>query len=260
MVINFYKYQGAGNDFVLTDNREKSFPVKIDTIEKICNRRFGVGADGLILLEDSGDADFSMRYFNADGKESTMCGNGGRCIVAFAYKLGLIGTKTIFSASDGLHEATFSEPDKVALKMADVSRVNKMPEGYFVDTGSPHLVRFVTELDKTDVYKEGKQLRYDKKLSQNGLNVNFVSLIDKGKLQIRTYERGVEDETYACGTGSVAAALSATEKEEGLFNEYELKAKGGNLKVSFDKNPDRSFSNIWLTGPAVFVFKGEWEI
>lgn len=260
MLINFYKYQGAGNDFVLVDNRQQVFPVQNQLIEKICFRRFGVGADGLILLEEVTDVDFSMRYFNSDGKESTMCGNGGRCIVAFANKLGLIDEKAEFRASDGVHKAIVQEPDKVSLRMSDVAQVKQMPEGYIVNTGSPHLVKFVDNLSETDVYREGKALRNDPGLSEDGINVNFVSLLGKEKLSIRTYERGVESETLACGTGSVAAALSAAMKEPGEANEYELQARGGRIKVRFERNKDNSFSNIWLTGPVEFVFKGEWEL
>ncbi len=260
MLINFYKYHGAGNDFVIIDNRQQVFPLQNQLIEKICSRRFGVGADGLILLEEVADVDFSMRYFNADGKESTMCGNGGRCIVAFASKLGLSDEKAEFRASDGIHEGVVLKPDKVSLRMSDVALVKQIPEGYIVNTGSPHLVKFVDDLSETDVLREGKALRNDPELSEEGINVNFVSLLGKEKLSIRTYERGVESETLACGTGSVAAALSAALKESGEANEYELQARGGCLKVKFDRNKDNSFSNIWLTGPVEFVFKGEWKL
>ena len=259
MNLEFYKYQGAGNDFIMIDNRDNVFDRNAEKlIESICHRRFGVGADGLILLENAKGYDFKMIYFNLDGKEATMCGNGGRCIVAFAKMLGIIENKAFFLASDGSHEA-YPEPDgQVNLHMIDVSKVESLTDGYFLNTGVPHLVHFVEDLHTIDVNIDGRQFRYDARFQPEGTNVNFVK-IDSDQLTVYTYERGVEAETLACGTGITAAALSAAVKTEKNEGEFKVKAKGGDLSVKFKKE-NSHFTNIWLKGPAQMVFKGEIEI
>ena len=206
-VIRFFKYQGTGNDFIMIDNRMKTFP-KGDPklVANLCHRRFGIGADGLILLEEDKENDFAMVYYNSDGNPSTMCGNGGRCIVAFAYKLGLIQKdETTFSAPDGLHRALFKN-GMIHLQMQDVNQINKVKKGLSLNTGSPHYVEIVKNLPELDVKREGAKIRYGTPFNIEGINVNFVEPIAENRFKVRTYERGVEDETYSCGTGAVATA------------------------------------------------------
>ncbi|MBN1819809.1 MAG: diaminopimelate epimerase [Prolixibacteraceae bacterium] len=259
MKIYFSKYQGAGNDFVIIDNRNKKFDGNnVSLIKFLCDRRFGIGGDGLMLLQEHNKFDFEMRYFNSDGPEASMCGNGGRCIVAFAKKLGIIDQETTFMAVDGLHEAVIEKDGQVNLKMIDVPYFEKISDDYFLNTGSPHFVTFSDSLNDLDVYNEGRKIRYNDRFKKEGTNVNFTQLKD-GKLTVYTYERGVENETLACGTGITAAALSAaikTGKEKGKFD---VKAKGGDLSVAFEK-AGGGFKNIWLKGPATFVFEGEIEV
>lgn len=255
MLQQFHKYHGAGNDFIIIDNRQNTFKPENNIIERLCRRKFGIGADGLMLLESSEEADFYMRYFNSDGKESTMCGNGGRCIVAFAHDLGIIEKETRFLASDGWHEAVIREDNLIALKMQDVERVETFDDHYFIDTGSPHYVRFVENLPKVPVYEEGRKIRYDTGISQTGTNVNFVFFEKEGLISIRTYERGVENETLACGTGAVASAISAYLHSQTDKTSYSVNAMGGRLEVSFEKTGNR-FTNVWLVGPAEYVYAG----
>ncbi|GET33400.1 diaminopimelate epimerase [Prolixibacter bellariivorans] len=255
MKTKFYKYQGAGNDFVILDNRDEHFDGdNVELVASICDRRFGVGADGMMLLQSHPEHDFVMRYFNADGREASMCGNGGRCIVAFARKLGLIHNKTRFLAVDGIHEAVIDDNDLVNLKMQNVPEVENGEDYFFLDTGSPHYVRFADDVDAIDVVKEGRKIRNSQRFAAEGTNVNFVQLRDNG-IKVYTYERGVEDETLACGTGITASALCAaikTGKNEGYFP---VEAKGGQLEVAF-KRTENQFTEIWLKGPATFVFDG----
>ncbi len=248
--MEFYKYQGAGNDFVMIDNRLQTFP-KGDTalIANMCHRHFGIGADGLILLEEAEDADFRMVYFNADGREGTMCGNGGRCVVAFAYKLGLIKTKTSFQAIDGLHYAEVSDDGLVALAMNEPSKIEKTPEGHYIlDTGSPHYV-IVCEQMPEEILEEARRIRFGERFKHQGINVNFI-VLEKDQIQIRTYERGVENETMACGTGAVAAAIVASQFTE--ENTFQVQTQGGLLEVYFVKN----YNHFILKGEATFVFQG----
>lgn len=253
--LTFYKYHGAGNDFVIVDNRDLTFPAdNIAYIEWLCDRRFGIGGDGLMLLQSKEGYDFEMRYFNSDGREASMCGNGGRCIVAFAARLGIIKGKTEFIAVDGPHEAVLESDGTVSLKMTDVKQVDATGGEYFLDTGSPHFVRFLDNIDSVDVYNEGRAVRYSDRFREKGTNVNFVQQ-SGNHLVVYTYERGVEAETLACGTGITASVLSAAHKsglDKGLFS---VKAKGGDLSVSFEKAKE-GFTNIWLRGPAAFVFRG----
>lgn len=251
----FYKYQGTGNDFVMIDNRNGQFP-KEDTelVAKICHRRFGVGADGLILLENDAETDFRMVYFNADGKEGSMCGNGGRCIVAFANFLDVIEEETVFNAVDGLHKATIVG-DVVSLKMLDVSEIKEKSNALFMDTGSPHHIQLVNGLKSFNVAKEGARIRYGI-YGEKGSNVNFVETNVDGGFSIRTYERGVEDETLSCGTGVTAVALGMYHLGNTKEKTVAVKALGGNLEVSF-KEDHGAYSDIYLKGEAKQVFKGE---
>jgi diaminopimelate epimerase len=252
----FHKFHGAGNDFILIDNRQLTFEAdKISLVAGMCDRRFGIGADGLMLLQEHPVYDFEMRYFNSDGREASMCGNGGRCIVAFAHKLGIIGTQTKFMAFDGIHEATLISTEDVNLRMSDVNAIEVDGNEFYMNTGSPHFVRFVETLENLDVDKEGKAVRFNDRFRAEGTNVNFV-LFEDGKLTVYTYERGVEAETLACGTGITASALSAALLTGLSSGSFPVKAKGGNLSVSFDKS-DRGFTNIWLRGPVTYVFEGK---
>ncbi len=260
MKLEFYKYHGAGNDFILIDNRGGNLNLNSSQIKFLCDRHFGVGADGLMLLGAAVEHDFSMRYFNSDGNESTMCGNGGRCIAAFAKSLWIHKNKFSFEAIDGLHEAEiFNEGSEifVNLKMVDVDVSNFNVESDFLNTGSPHHLQYVDNIDKVDVYNEGKAIRNSERYSKiKGANVNFIQ--DCGNfLKIRTYERGVENETLACGTGATAAAISKGIKNN--CNSIKVKALGGELIVRFDLIEGNA-TNIWLYGPTKFVFKGEIEI
>lgn len=257
MEISFYKYQGTGNDFVMIDDRSNVFPDKdLPLIHKLCNRKFGIGSDGLILIRNKEGFDFEMVYFNADGSQS-MCGNGARCAVAFARFLGIIEGKTNFFAIDGMHEAEILG-DSVVLGMSPVSNLDSVGQDFFVDTGSPHHVRFVDNVSEYPVYQEGAKIRYSDSYSLRGTNVNFVTPLNNGDIQVRTYERGVEDETLSCGTGVTACALVYGHQNE--LNEVKIKTLGGNLRVRFTENPDGSFHNIRLIGPAEQVFEGRIEI
>ena len=284
----FYKYQGAGNDFLIADNRDGHLSETggvlycnatgwSKPIAEICDRRYGVGADGLMLLEDSDKYDFRMTYYNSDGSGGMMCGNGGRCIVAFAADRGI--GHFDFDAADGFHSANIVKDDSgvktVRLKMTDVRgmlRYQKLAgvtvpsEGYFLDTGTRHYVRFVDSLDSYDIVSEGRNIRTKAhELGPIGANVNFVEPISEGVIKVRTYEKGVEDETFACGTGIVASAMASyvhgvrprvSEGENGCLNAmYTVHAKRDILAVSFDASSDAEWSakNVWLTGPAAFI-------
>ncbi len=260
MQLTFSKYQGAGNDFVIIDNRVELFPVSTELIGKLCNRHFGIGADGLMLLSNSSEGDFLMRYFNADGNESTMCGNGGRCITHFANKLGIIGTTTTFMGIDGAHSAEITDKNYVKLKMKDVDEAEVTDENYFIDTGSPHYVSFVRDVDAIDVNREGKLIRQSVNIQNGGTNVNFVQVLSGNVLKVRTFERGVEAETLACGTGAVASSIAYNLFLEPESNSIELHAPGGKLMVQFTKEEPSIFKNIWLQGPANHVFEGTVDI
>jgi diaminopimelate epimerase len=256
MNLKFYKYQGTGNDFIIADNRNNEYTLTIVQINKLCDRRFGIGADGLMLLQQKEGYDFEMKYYNADGKEGSMCGNGGRCITKFAYHLGIHRDVYRFLASDGPHEAEIDIDGIVSLKMKDVKTIRKFHNDYILDTGSPHYIKLVTNVMDLDVFKKGNEIRHSKEFEQDGINVNFVEQESEAdKIIVRTFERGVEDETYSCGTGVTAAALICYHNENG-FNDVEVKTIGGNLSVEFDKTGDNAFENIWLCGPAEKVFEG----
>jgi diaminopimelate epimerase len=257
----FYKYEGAGNDFVLLDDRNLQFPEKrTDIVKFICDRRFGIGADGLLLLRLKDGYDYQMVYYNADGNLGSMCGNGGRCLAAFAHKLGIIDNKALFSAVDGIHEAELLSDNYVRLKMTDVSEIETGNGYYYLSTGSPHYVKFMSSIDELDVFNEGRKIRYNERFSARGTNVNFVQEYP-GHIAVRTYERGVEDETLACGTGIVASAISAGLKKgfNHSHSSFDVHARGGKLKVDFLRNDDK-ITDIWLEGPATFVFEGKIEL
>jgi diaminopimelate epimerase len=257
MEISFYKYQGTGNDFVMIDDRNHSFPEKDSVlIKKLCDRKFGIGADGLILIRNKAGYDFEMIYFNADASQS-MCGNGARCAVAFSRFLGIIGDQTHFLAIDGPHHAKIVG-SWIELEMRPVSSLSNAGGDYFVNTGSPHHVRFVENVSEYPVVEKGAGIRYSDQYAPKGTNVNFITPIAEDEIQVRTYERGVENETLSCGTGVTACALVYGFQNE--LREVKIKTLGGNLKVKFTESSDGSFQNILLIGPAEQVFEGKIEI
>ena len=260
MNITFSKYHGAGNDFIIIDNRNNNIVLANSEVKYLCNRHLGIGADGLMLLNTDNEYDFRMVYYNSDGNESTMCGNGGRCITAFASKLGIIKENASFIAIDGMHTAEIIEDQDeikiVKLKMSDVSTIIKKDNYFLLNTGSPHYVEFVEDAINIDVQKKGREIRYNNLFAPNGLNVNFVE-IHEDYLFVRTYERGVEDETLSCGTGVTASALAYSFQKD--IQIVTIETKGGKLSVSFEKEND-SYKNIHLQGPATFVYEGKIQV
>ena len=261
MEIDFYKYHGTGNDFIMIDNRGGAFPKNnTSLVQHICDRRFGVGGDGLILLEDDKNSDFRMVYYNSDGNQSSMCGNGGRCIVAFAKKLGIINEDTTeFIATDGLHDAIINIRGFVTLRMKDVADIKMHPQHIFLDTGSPHHIEFVEDLRNIDIKKKGAEIRYSQLYGETGSNVNFVKPDGTDIFSVRTYERGVEDETLSCGTGAVAVAIAAHALRKTTATTIHINVEGGKLEVSFNPR-DGIYTDVFLSGPAEFVFKGTLNI
>ncbi len=259
MLIEFCKFHGAGNDFILIDNRDPNITkLKTEQIKYLCDRNFGIGADGLMLLKNHEKYDFEMDYFNSDGSRGEMCGNGARCIIAFAKKLGIIKTCTNFIAGDGTHEAIIDNTGEIKLKMVDVHKIENKSGNYFVNTGVPHHVIFDNDIAVLNVNKIGREIRYSEEYKIKGTNVNFVQPINNG-IKIRTYERGVENETLACGTGAVASAISYYIKYKPDSQSINVKVLGGKLKVSFVENNNK-FTKVYLTGPAKFVFEGQIDI
>jgi diaminopimelate epimerase len=263
MKISFFKYEGTGNDFILLDNRDEKYSgLKTSQIEFLCNRNFGIGADGLIFLENKNGYDFNMVYFNSDGNISSMCGNGGRCITAFANKLNLVSTNVRFLAADGEHASLIlsHSPVIVRLKMADVNTFEQIGNDVFLNTGSPHHVSFVSDVSKMDIISEARKIRYSEVYKDEGTNVNFVQQSSAG-LIVRSYERGVENETLSCGTGVTASVLASVIK--GLISKdvakVQVKSMGGMLNVHFRSTAHR-FEDVWLEGEAKFVFTGEIEL
>ncbi|HPJ55209.1 MAG TPA: diaminopimelate epimerase [Bacteroidales bacterium] len=263
MKLPFCKYHGAGNDFILINNLSGDYHVTEKQINALCHRRFGIGADGLMLLErDEPPYGYFMNFFNSDGTEGTMCGNGGRCLVAFADSLGL--KNHFFRSIDGPHTGLVMEKSgqyaKVKLQLNDVERISLYDKNcYVADTGSLHLVKFTDNVKDVDMAVEGPFWRWHKDFGEEGINVNFVEILDNGCLYVRTFERGVEDETWACGTGSAAAAISARMHTKSLLDHWFIQTKGGNLEVEFRQNGD-SFADVFLTGGAVRTFEGHAEI
>lgn len=259
MQLPFYKYQGTGNDFILIDNRKGLVNhLSQSTIEQWCDRKFGIGADGLMLLQEKEGFDFEMVYYNADGNLGGMCGNGGRCVVAFAQFLGVLtADKAYFLAVDGPHEALVKQSDYIELKMIDVPVANYNPSAIFLNTGSPHHVEFIPTIAGFDVYNKGKAIRYNDTYRAKGTNVNFVEVLDHQNISVATYERGVEDETLSCGTGVTAAAIAYHLEYTADVPQTTIliQTKGGQLTVHFDYN-NQLYHNIWLCGPATQVFSG----
>jgi diaminopimelate epimerase len=276
MKLLFHKYHGTGNDFILVDNREGNIHLSSEDIAWLCNRHLGIGADGLMFLTSEAVYDFGMKYFNSDGNESTMCGNGGRCVTAFARSLGLIEKYARFIAVDGEHQSEILKTEGTAgwirLKMMDIakSKIEHHTSKIIINTGSPHLVVLRDRVRETDVVAEGRKLRFDPQFAPDGINVDFVEVRDNG-LFVRTYERGVENETLSCGTGVTAAALAVAHEYAGAggssvtsgiqhpASAINIETPGGLLKVRFTQT-EASFTNIWLEGPAEFVFKGEINV
>lgn len=258
MNINFSKYQGTGNDFVIIDNRDGNTSLTNQQISFLCDRRFGVGADGLMIIGTADGYDFRMTYYNADGTEGTMCGNGGRCLVQYAHDNGIVKDHYSFIAIDGPHEATINNNGWVHLKMSDVNSVEVGADFLVTDTGSPHYIKTVTNIEQYDVFNEGKSIRYNERFAKEGINVNFVAQCPT-HLFVRTYERGVENETYSCGTGVTAAAITSCLHEQGE-HDIKIQTKGGKLAVSFNNQGGGHFNHIWLKGPGTFVYKATIQV
>ncbi|MFN8288393.1 MAG: diaminopimelate epimerase [Chitinophagales bacterium] len=258
MTVKFYKYQGTGNDFIMIDNRAYGLTKQRALIEKLCNRHMGVGADGLIYLQQRTGYDFEMVYFNSDGNESTMCGNGGRCLIRFAQQLNVIQQKCFFLAIDGGHEGEILQDGRISLKMKDVDTIERLNNDYVLNTGSPHYVKITTDVGTLAVVEAAREIRYSERFKAEGINVNFVEP-KAGELFVRTYERGVEDETLSCGTGVVASALVFAGAQDGEVDRVRVNAIGGNLEVKFTRHGN-GFKDIYLIGPAVKVFEGTIEI
>jgi diaminopimelate epimerase len=255
MKLKFEKYQGAGNDFIIINNTDKSINLTPEQIQKLCDRHFGIGADGLIELTKSDKSDFSMVFYNPDGYGANMCGNGGRCIAKYAFDHNIAGKNMKFSADDGVHEACIIDDENVRIKMIDVNGITIFDDGMWTNTGVPHFVKFVDDTDQIDINTEGRKLADDKRFAPERTNVNFID--NKNGFRIRTYERGVEGETLACGTGNVASALCINTKYSNA-SPITLKTKASRLKVFFEKN-NNGYTNIWLEGPAIKIFEGETD-
>lgn len=258
MRLPFYKYQATGNDFVIVNQTVIPYfqDPSQELVARLCDRRFGIGADGLMIIEKSTNAEFKMIYYNSDGRQSTMCGNGGRAIVHLAHKLNLIDKKCLFEAVDGIHEAEIKGADIIALKMIDVSEISREGNAFVLDTGSPHYVCQKEKLEDLDIISAAHAIRYGDKYAASGINVNFIEHLDD-VLHVRTYERGVEDETYSCGTGVTAAAIahSSGYLTNGKCAEIDIHTKGGRLKVKLTRN-NSAYEDIWLIGPAQKVYEG----
>jgi diaminopimelate epimerase len=262
-MLKFYKYHGAGNDFILINAIKEKIQLSNESVAFLCNRHMGIGADGLMLLLPSEKHDFEMKYYNSDGKEGSMCGNGGRCIVSFAYDMGIQKEEYCFWASDGKHHAKILQIENnektIDLQMIDVDKVISKDDHTEIDTGSPHHLNFVEDAKMINVFEEGRKIRYSSDFKEEGINVNFIEE-QENKLFVRTYERGVENETLACGTGVTASAIASSIRQNLKYNTFNIQTPGGKLKVEFEIKSPTQFTNIRLTGPATFVFKGEIEL
>jgi diaminopimelate epimerase len=259
MKIEFTKYHGTGNDFILIDDRKEVFDITDhQLINQMCHRRFGIGADGLILLRNAAGFDFQMVYFNSDGNQSSMCGNGGRCIVHFAHALGIFERNCNFLAIDGPHNALFLGDNVIKLKMGDVDHITNDGKAFVMNTGSPHYILMVENIETTKIKKLGASIRYSEKYLKDGINVNFLELKERN-IKVATYERGVEDETYSCGTGVTASAIAANKIDAlRFFSPVKVLTKGGKLKVYFTYMNKGIYEDVWLEGPAIMTFKGRW--
>jgi len=260
MKIKFQKYQGTGNDFIIINNNTLSFPDKNkDLIKRLCDRKFGIGSDGLILINPSTKTDFEMLYFNSDGNLGSMCGNGARCSVKFAHNQKIINSNTIFNAYDGKHSGEIID-NNVFLSIKNVNNIKSYGKDLFIDTGSPHYIKIVDDLENYDVCKQGKRIRYNSRFDKNGgVNVNFVQVISNSEFSVRTFERGVENETLSCGTGAIAVALAMYHLKQTFFKRLTINSKGGILNVEFKPKKSR-FENIFLSGNVEMVFKGQIDI
>ena len=254
MGLLFFKYQGTGNDFIMIDGRQKTVNFTAAEILSVCDRRFGIGADGLIILKEKSGVDFLMDYYNSDGTQS-FCGNGSRCAQAFAKKLGIINNNSTFEAIDGVHEGRI-EQGLFATKMGNVSEIKIVDNDYFINTGSPHYIKYVKNVDDIDVFAEGRAIRNSERFREEGTNVNFVSVL-KDHLKVRTYERGVEGETLSCGTGVTAVAISFLHQMNSKQPAVNIATQGGNLRIELSRKAKDLFEDIWLVGPAKLVFSGE---
>ena len=258
MKISFNKYQGTGNDFIVLDNRDGAYAgLTPEQIAFLCDRKFGIGSDGLMMLENLDGFDFKMLYYNADGQQGSMCGNGGRCLVQFSQDKGIVKQAYRFAASDGPHEAIILDNGWIKLKMQDVSGIEEHDAEKILNTGSPHFIQYVDGVKDVDVFQQGRSIRYNELFKEAGINVNFVERVGEG-IKIRTYERGVENETLSCGTGATAAALASSEKLGPQLTNVEV--EGGVLQIEFDCVGEQEFNNIWLIGPTQFVYAGTIEI
>jgi diaminopimelate epimerase len=255
--LRFFKYQATGNDFVILDNRQSKHHFSAAEIQKICDRKFGIGADGLMLIENDSKLDFNLNYYNSDGSQS-LCGNGCRAAVSFASQLGIVNGNASFNAYDGKHEAQILANGIVRLKMSDVSEMQALGKDFYVDTGSPHYIKIVDHVDSYPVFDDGRMIRYSEAFKPGGTNVNFVELRDDNVIYVRTYERGVEDETLSCGTGVTAAGIAVSQR--GYTSPVTIKTKGGDLSVEFKISQSGTFTDVYLVGPAKMVFTGELEL
>jgi diaminopimelate epimerase len=276
--VHFYKYQATGNDFIMIDNRSGQLSVTVEQVKQLCHRKFGIGADGLMLIEKHPSLDFNLVYYNSDGSQS-LCGNGSRAAVRMASALGMVNGKARFNAYDGVHEADLLPNEIVRLKMNDVNQVQALKEDFFINTGSPHYIKFISSIEDYPVYQEGREIRYSESYKPGGTNVNFVELLSENAIFVRTYERGVENETLSCGTGVTAAALAAHFK--GYSSPVKIGTIGGELLVEFKPGqtggandnsvaPDSNtglptghastFKDVFLIGPAKLVFEGDLEL
>ncbi|MEJ6777255.1 MAG: diaminopimelate epimerase [Crocinitomicaceae bacterium] len=254
MNIFFSKYQGTGNDFVMIDNMSGLYnSLSIAQIKFLCNRKLGVGADGLIKLSRKEGFDFEVEYFNADGSQS-FCGNGARCSVSFARSIGIIEAETSFYAIDGSHKA-FIKDENIRLEMLSVNDYEMVENDYLLDTGSPHYIHLVEDLDDENIVDYGHSIRYSDRFNEHGINVNTMAIVSDNEVNVATYERGVEDETLSCGTGVAACVLAFMVIKNQNNSEVIINTKGGVLKVTAQRNK-KEFTDIWLTGPATFVFDG----
>ena len=262
MKIDFSKYHGTGNDFILIDNKKEQINLTEEKIAHLCHRHFGIGADGLIYMLPSSNFSFKMKYFNADGKEGSMCGNGGRCISAFAFEKKYVSGKFKFEAIDGIHSAEILKHSDsefiISLSMLDVTDINIQDGCFYLNTGSPHYVEFIDDPDTFNVAGQGKKIRWDKRFQPEGTNVNFVNIQDD-HIYVQTYERGVENMTLSCGTGITASAIAASLKNDSLNGDVNVTTRGGKLQVRFDKTGN-TFKNIVLTGPAMKSYEGQFFI
>jgi diaminopimelate epimerase len=256
VTIQFFKYQGTGNDFIMIDNRDGAIQLSTEQVVRLCDRKFGIGSDGVVLIESHATEDFYMNFYNPDGSQS-FCGNGSRCAVMFARQLGVVGNHGMFAAIDNVHAFTVNDGE-IAIQMRDVEAVDWKDGQCIVQTGSPHFIQVVADPDSIDIVHQGSAIRNSERFAKEGINVNFVRM-GEGELWMRTYERGVEAETLSCGTGVTAAAISLAALQSEV-RDVRVHTRGGNLRVKLERTPDGGFHDVWLCGPAKSVFQGTIEL